>query len=403
MLFIFKKKWLVNNFKVKNIYVGDLVHDQYVRFHYNFKDNFINLNLVKLIITRVFKVLSIDYFIKKKKIELYIATSYSYASISSLAIRVSTHKKIKTLMIGGNHYRIFEDYEQSLKGYYHISKERLQKFIENEQKVNMAEKYFDTRLSGKISINDKQVNTLGNELDAIRAYANKLEISKNDFIKKYSIDNSRPIFVIATHGFKDANHIYGKFLFDDFLDEFEFILDKIKDNNHFHWFIKKHPMSDFYKESDVVKNILEKKKIKNVQLIDDNISTKSILEIADRIFTSRGTIAIEFAGLGKCAYTSSISYFSELGFSQLIKDKKELIDCLNFREIKKLSASDIINAKCALFIMKEETLRENKYNLSDPQRHVGKDEFMNQFNNLMSSKNEFLIVNKAYNDILDII
>ena len=267
----------------------------------------------------------------------------------------------------------------------------------------MAEKYFDTRLSGKISINDKQVNTLGNELDAIRAYANKLEISKNDFIKKYSIDNSRPIFVIATHGFKDANHIYGKFLFDDFLDEFEFILDKIKDNNHFHWFIKKHPMSDFYKESDVVKNILEKKKIKNVQLIDDNISTKSILEIADRIFTSRGTIAIEFAGLGTCAYTSSISYFSELGFSQLIKDKKELIDCLNFREIKKLSASDIINAKCALFIMKEETLRENKYNLSDPQRHVGKDEFMNQFNNLMSSKNEFLIVNKAYNDILDII
>ena len=92
-----------------------------------------------------------------------------------------------------------------------------------------------------------------------------------------------------------------------------------------------------------------------------------------------------------------------MGFSQLIKDKKELIDCLNFREIKKLSASDIINAKCALFIMKEETLRENKYNLSDPQRHVGKDEFMNQFNNLMSSKNEFLIVNKAYNDILDII
>ena len=68
MLFIFKKKWLVNNFKVKNIYVGDLVHDQYVRFHYNFKDNFINLNLVKLIITTVFKVLSIDYFIKKKKL-----------------------------------------------------------------------------------------------------------------------------------------------------------------------------------------------------------------------------------------------------------------------------------------------------------------------------------------------
>ena len=160
-------------------------------------------------------------------------------------------------------------------------------------------------------------------------------------------------------------------------------------------------MSEFYNEKSVVNNILKKRKIRNVQLIDNNISTKSILEIADRIFTSRGTIAIEYAGLGKCAYTSSRSYFSELGFSHLIKDKKELIGCLNFREIKKLSTTDMVNAKCALFIRKEETLKENIYNLSDPQRHVGKDEFMKQIIKLLDSKNKVLIVNKAYNDILN--
>ena len=371
------------------------------RFSYNFISNFISFNLIKLIIRTIFKVLSIEYFIKKNEIKLYIATSYSYASISSLAIRVSTHNKIKTLMIGGNYFRIFKDYEDSLQGYYLISKERLNKFKENEKKVNLANKYFVMRLSGKSFINDKKDNTLSNELDAKRAYENKLEISKSDFIKKYSIDNNRPIFVIATHGFKDANHLYGKFLFDDFLDEIEFILEKIKDNNYFHWFIKKHPMSEFYNEKSVVNNILKKRKIRNVQLIDNNISTKSILEIADRIFTSRGTIAIEYAGLGKCAYTSSRSYFSELGFSHLIKDKKELIGCLNFREIKKLSTTDMVNAKCALFIRKEETLKENIYNLSDPQRHVGKDEFMKQIIKLLDSKNKVLIVNKAYNDILN--
>ena len=43
------------------------------------------------------------------------------------------------------------------------------------------------RLSGKSFINDKKDNTLSNELDAKRAYENKLEISKSDFIKKYSI------------------------------------------------------------------------------------------------------------------------------------------------------------------------------------------------------------------------
>ena len=61
----------------------------------------------------------------------------------------------------------------------------------------------------------------------------------------------------------------------------------------------------------------------------------------------------------------------------------------------------MINAKCALFIRKEELLRENIYNLTEPERHVGKDEFMNQFDKLMNSKNKFLIVNKAYSDILD--
>ena len=122
------------------------------------------------------------------------------------------------------------------------------------------------RLSGKSFINDKKDNTLSNELDAKRAYENKLEISKSDFIKKYSIDNNRPIFVIATHGFKDANHLYGKFLFDDFLDEIEFILEKIKDNNYFHWFIKKHPMSEFYNEKSVVNNILKKGKLEMFNL-----------------------------------------------------------------------------------------------------------------------------------------
>ena len=56
----------------------------------------------------------------------------------------------------------------SLQGYYLISKERLNKFKENEKKVNLANKYFVMRLSGKSFINDKKDNTLSNELDAKR-------------------------------------------------------------------------------------------------------------------------------------------------------------------------------------------------------------------------------------------
>ena len=34
--------------------------------------------------------------------------------------------------------------------------------------------------------------------------------------------------------------------------------------------------------------------------MDNNISTKLILEIADQIFTTWGTMAIEYTSIGKC-------------------------------------------------------------------------------------------------------
>ena len=64
-------------------------------------------------------------------------------------------------------------------------------------------------------------------------------------------------------------------------------------------------MSDFYGEEEIINNLLSDLKITNINLVDKDISTKSILTIADKIFTSRGTIAIEFAAVGKKPYISS--------------------------------------------------------------------------------------------------
>ena len=133
----------MNNFKVGKIYVGDIVYDEYARFSYNFISNFISFNLIKLIIRTIFKVLSIEYF-TKNGIKLYC--HLIVASIC-LAIRFSTHNKIKTLMIG-NYLRIFKDYEDFFFGYYLISKERLNK-LKKMKKGNLASKYFEMRLSGK--------------------------------------------------------------------------------------------------------------------------------------------------------------------------------------------------------------------------------------------------------------
>ena len=255
------------------------------------------------------------------------------------------------------------------------------------------------RLSGKSITEDKKDESLSfNELDVKRAYFQKKELNKKQFLDRYSLKDDKPIFVIATHSFKDANHLYGRFLFNDFYDEINFILQKIKDNKNFHWFVKPHPMSDHYGEEDIVANLLNKLNTKNVNLVDKDHSTKSILNIADKIFTSRGTIAIEFAGIGKKPYISSTSYYSDLGFSHLISSKEEFEKCLNDNKLESnyLREEQKTDAICCLYIRKEQIKRKNIFNLTDPIRFINYEEFLKQLKLNLFNKNKHLEIKRKY-------
>lgn len=403
-LILFKKKWLVNNFGYSDVLLGDLVYDQYVRFHYDFKESFTSIRLISLLYITLYKAILLKKLILKKKIKYLIVSSYSYATLSSIAIRIAAKMNIKVIIIGGNYYKIFKSYEDTLNGYYLISKDRLDLFKSDKNNIISAENYFEMRLKGESFIKDKTDETLNfNELDAKRAFFKKKELRKSEFLKSYSLKDDRPIFVIATHAFKDANHLYGKFLFDDFWDEINFILKNIKNNNYFHFFLKAHPMSDFYGEEEIINNLLSDLKINNINLVDKDISTKSIINIADKIFTSRGTMAIEFAAIGKKPYISSRSYYSDLGFSHLISDKNELLNCLkNFsKENNYLNDNQKIDAKCCLYIRKEEILRKNIYNLTEPIRHISYENFVKQLNLSLYNKNNLAGIKKNYINMLN--
>lgn len=403
-LIFFKKKWLVNNFGYSDVLLGDLVYDQYVRFYYDFKESFLSIRLFYLLYKALYKAILLKKLILKKNIKYIIVSSYSYATLSSIAIRIASKMNIKVIIIGGNYYKIFKSYDDALNGYYYISRDRLDLFKSHKDNIFSAESYFEMRLKGESFIKDKKDETLNfNELDAKRAFFQKKELSKSQFLKKHNLKDDRPIFVIATHAFKDANHLYGKFLFDDFWDEINFILKNIKNNNDFHFFLKAHPMSDYYGEEEIINNLLSDLKIDNINLIDKDISTKSIINIADKIFTSRGTIALEFAAIGKKPYISSKSYYSDLGFSHLISDKKELLNCLkNFsKENHYLNENQKVDAKCCLYIRKEELLRKNIYNLTEPIRHISYEKFLKQLKLNLYNKNNLVGIKKNYTNMLN--
>ena len=118
----------MNNFSFSGVLFGDLVYDQYVRFHYNFKTNFFSLKLLKLIFSKIFKKILLKNIIKDKKIKYLIVSSYIYATLSILAIRIGAKMGIKVIIIAGNYYHYFEDYNDTLKGYYKVTKNRLNDF-----------------------------------------------------------------------------------------------------------------------------------------------------------------------------------------------------------------------------------------------------------------------------------
>ena len=83
-------QYTLSKFHYNGIKIGDLLVDHIARYSpYFFNKSYLNLYTFKVIYHTLFKILFIKRYIKNNNIKLVITTSYSYASISSIAIRVA--------------------------------------------------------------------------------------------------------------------------------------------------------------------------------------------------------------------------------------------------------------------------------------------------------------------------
>ena len=94
----------------------------------------------------MYKAILLKKLILKKNIKYIIVSSYSYATLSSIAIRIASKMNIKVIIIGGNYYKIFKSYDDALNGYYYISRDRLDLFKSHKDNIFSAESYFEMRL-----------------------------------------------------------------------------------------------------------------------------------------------------------------------------------------------------------------------------------------------------------------
>lgn len=114
---------------------------------------------------------------------------------------------------------------------------------------------------------------------------------------------TRPRILVMLHDFCDAPHVYGKFLFPDFTDWIEHLLDRAKDTG-FEWLIKPHPnlqdksRAHLNKANDeMVEQI--RKRHPWVTILPPEYPNKQVIEDGVKaLFTVRGSAGHEFAYLG---------------------------------------------------------------------------------------------------------
>ena len=94
LLIFFKPfKWIINNFNVKGIFIGDLVYDIYIRNNFTYKKPKKNLRFLWIVFKTIFRVfnLKINLF-DKKIIKIGLVGTVCYSTNGAIVTRIANKK-----------------------------------------------------------------------------------------------------------------------------------------------------------------------------------------------------------------------------------------------------------------------------------------------------------------------
>ena len=273
-----KNKEDVLSINFKGIKIGDLIYDHYLRFNntvtFDIKNRYAIKRLLNFIETSN-ENLNNFYFKNKNNILYYISQKAFYTN--GFAVRYFLNKNVKTLGgIEDNKYiKKFSknDYRATTKC------ENLPikfKFLKNKRrKISLSKKKLRDKFSGKISL----------ELNYMR---------KSSYNKKKTFKIKKKFdAIIFLPDFSDAPHIYGKVVFNDFVDWIHETLRFLKLKN-ISIAIKEHPNSWVYNTIKFQENL--KKKYSNLIWLNKNISNIAIFNNKPKFGISPfGTVLHELA------------------------------------------------------------------------------------------------------------
>jgi hypothetical protein len=273
-----KTKQDIERICVRNVLIGDLIYDTYLRDLNLPTINIDDEDFSKILLESISLVIFWQDYIHEQNVKAVNVSHCVYTL--AIPLRVAVEKKLPSYQVNITHaYRMTSDNLFAYNEY----KEYPEIFHElPEQKKNVYKKIaadrIRRRLSGEVGIDNVS------EKNTFYHLKKKREIEKSGRIK----------ILVATHCYFDSVHGFGPSLFPDYYEWMEF-LGGISQKTDYDWFIKTHPES---KDSHEI-NLYLSQKYKKFKILPSDISHYQIIdEGINYALTVHGTIGAEYAYLG---------------------------------------------------------------------------------------------------------
>lgn len=274
----FKNLENLENLKIKNILIGDLIYDGFLK---KFKVATVDFESKNFTDYFCESIVLFDYWIKYfNSREVVSVISFHGVYLCALPLRVAISKKIKTYVLSvekiyfmtnktflPSQEHLFFKYQKNL-----IPREILKKGYD------LAKRELKNKFSGKLHTSMIYITK-----SPYGKILNQKVLKKNDRIK----------ILISPHALSDSPHALGKHFFPDY---YQWIVDllKISKNTYYDWYIKTHPNYNFYNDKtvEVIKSICSKSKI--IYINPETSHLQIIKEGIDFVVTVHGNIGLEY-------------------------------------------------------------------------------------------------------------
>ena len=278
-----KNKKDLEDLKINNIWVGDLLYDSYLKYNKKVTVNISDKKFKEYFKNFIEIFLFWEEYIKKNNVKAIIISHAVY--LLALPARIGIKYNIRTYVCHAEYIYSLDKDNIFARAEFLNAKKELKKIDKNILRVGLsnAKKRIFLRLSGK-----KAVDIW---------WAKKSSFGK---IKKKRIlnNNKKFKFLIANHSFLDSPHVYGKHLFTDFYEWLNF-LGKVSNESDSEWYIKTHPYEANFEKGftlKIVKNMI--KKYPKIKLLPTNVTHNQLSkEGINCVLTVLGSVGLEYAAM----------------------------------------------------------------------------------------------------------